>query len=297
MKTFAIVVTHNAKKWCDKCLGSLKESEVAVQTIVIDNASTDGTAEYIKSHFPEIHLIESNTNLGFARANNIAIKYSLEHDADYFFLLNQDAWIEKNTLSGLIKTFENNQFAGIVSPMHLNGSYTGLDRNFVTYLSCDLISDLFQKKLKSEYELPFINAASWLISKNCINKVGGFDTLLFTHTGEDDNYCQRVLYHGFRIIVNTSTTICHDRENREQEEQKLFSKLKSRKVQLGNVNLDDANAESNIKNLKRLIYRSIIKNLICFKFKIIKELISELKLFSDIKESRTRNKKGNGIWL
>ena len=59
MKIFAIVVTYNGKKWYDRCLGSLRDSETPVETIVIDNASSDGTVEYIKARFPDVHLILS----------------------------------------------------------------------------------------------------------------------------------------------------------------------------------------------------------------------------------------------
>lgn len=59
-----------------------------------------------------------------------------------------------------------------------------------------------------------VNAAAWLVSAACIKKVGGFDRLLFTHYGEDDNYCQRLEYHGFELIVNSQAIIYHDRENR-----------------------------------------------------------------------------------
>ena len=95
MKIFAIVVTYNGMRWYDRCFGSLRNSDMPVETIVIDNASTDETVSYIKEHFHEVCLIESKENLGFAKANNIGIKRALDNGADYVFLLNQDAWVEK----------------------------------------------------------------------------------------------------------------------------------------------------------------------------------------------------------
>ena len=78
-KLFVIVVTYKGHQWYDRCFTSLRESELPIQTIVIDNASNDGTVEYIREHFPEIHLIESKENLGFGRANNIGMRYALDH--------------------------------------------------------------------------------------------------------------------------------------------------------------------------------------------------------------------------
>ena len=93
-KIFVIIVTYKGNQWYERCFTSLRNSEYPVQTIVIDNASNDGTVEYIRENFPEIYLIESEENLGFGRANNIGMRYALDHGCDYVFLLNQDAWIK-----------------------------------------------------------------------------------------------------------------------------------------------------------------------------------------------------------
>ena len=98
MTIFAIIVTHNGMRWADRCFGSLRTSTLPVSTIVIDNASTDGIADHLESHFPEVELIKSTENLGFAKANNIGILKAYNAGADFVMLLNQDAWIEPNTL-------------------------------------------------------------------------------------------------------------------------------------------------------------------------------------------------------
>ncbi len=215
MKIFAIIVTFNGKKWYDKCIGGLLNSTIPVRIVVVDNNSSDGTVEYISSHYNSVYIVENKENLGFAKANNIGIQYAMENDADYVFLLNQDAWVEENTIELLLKTFSDNDGVGIASPIHLNGSYSGLDSGFCNYVGVACISDIYMNKLKPYYEVTFVNAAAWLISSECIMKVGGFDTSLFRHYGEDDNYAQRVYYHNMRIIVNTLCTICHDREQRK----------------------------------------------------------------------------------
>lgn len=62
----------------------------------------------------------------------------------------------------------------------------------------------------------FVNAAAWLMNVEMIKEVGGFDTLLFKHYGEDENLCQRIRYFGWKIEIDSSTTICHDRFKRVQ---------------------------------------------------------------------------------
>ena len=92
-KIVAIIVTYNAVPWLERCLGSLQASSVPVQTVIVDNRSTDETVNTIRTRYPQTVLIENQENLGFGQANNIGIRYALEHEATHVLLLNQDAWI------------------------------------------------------------------------------------------------------------------------------------------------------------------------------------------------------------
>src|SRR5690554_5027808 len=160
----AIIVTYNPAQWLDKCLGSLYKSRVKLDIIVIDNGSTDGSIEVIKSDHPEVKLIINSENKGFGQANNQGLSIALNENSDYAFLLNQDAWIEPNTIEKLIEVSEKNKSFGVLSPIHLNGKGTELDKNFSLYAGpdyCSLFSDIaITKELQSIYEVPFVNAAA-----------------------------------------------------------------------------------------------------------------------------------------
>ena len=160
-KIFAIIVIYNGLRWYDRCIGSLLKSETPVHIIVIDNASSDGSVDYIKTLYPNVFIIENKENLGFAKSNNIGIRYAIDHGADYVFLLNQDAWVETTTLTELVKSFEEKNNVGIASPIHLNGTYSALDHGFSNYIGPAFSSDAFLCKLKKYYDRPFINAAAW----------------------------------------------------------------------------------------------------------------------------------------
>jgi GT2 family glycosyltransferase len=214
-KIFVIIVTYNGSKWYDKCFGSLRASTIPIQTIVIDNASSDNTASYIKNHYPEVHLIENDKNLGFGKANNIGIRYAMEQGCDYVFLLNQDAWILPDTIEKLYILMRENPEYGILSPIHLRGDGLNLDYNFSLYISENqcLISDCIINKniMKSIYEICFVNAALWFLSKECIKKIGYFDPL-FSHYAEDADYLCRIKYHKAKIGVCPNIYGFHDRE-------------------------------------------------------------------------------------
>lgn len=205
-KIFVIIVTYNGSKWIEKCINSLLRSIYPINILVVDNCSTDDSVELLKQ-FSEIHLIQSKENLGFGRANNIGIDYALNNKADYVFLLNQDTWVFDDTISNLVVMAQNNPSFGIVSPMHFSGDEKTLDKGFVTYYN----RNIEENAGKNIAIVPFVNAAAWLVSSACLQKVGGFESL-FGHYGEDRNYCDRVLYHQFQIVIAKNAKICHDRK-------------------------------------------------------------------------------------
>jgi GT2 family glycosyltransferase len=296
-EVYIIIVTYNGMKWLARCLESTKPYPV----IVVDNNSTDGTIDFIKSHHPEIILFEQKENLGFGQANNIGISYALKEGADYVFLLNQDAYLGENCIKELVAVERKNQNFGILSPIHLNGQGNRLDKNFASFVlhrsNFNFYSDLIlSKSLQSIYQVDFVNAAGWLVSKTCLKKVGGFDPIFF-HYGEDENLCQRLKYHGFRIGICPNVFLLHDREYRSynndkitlqsQEEKKKERFLKIRYADLNHRNIDGFDQEMNKVKIK------IFKNLVKCDFKGFRKYLSELKLLKrlriEIINSRSKN--------
>ena len=104
MKVLVIIVSYNFERWINRCLGSLRKSSHPIDVMVIDNGSKDRSVDIIKNDFPEVRLVETGKNLGFGRANNIGLKFALDEGYDFAFLLNQDAWIDDNTIKILVET-------------------------------------------------------------------------------------------------------------------------------------------------------------------------------------------------
>ena len=212
-----IIVTYNAMRWAERCFSSLRSSSVPVQCIVVDNGSTDGTQQYISTHFPEVDFIQSPQNLGFGKANNKGIEKAYEKGADFFYLMNQDAWIFPDTFSRLLEvynTYPDKTELGILSPMHMDGSEKKLDIFFERYLARNthtnrIFSDSFSGSLKNYYEIDFVNAAHWLLPKTTIEEIGGFNPYFF-HYSEDYEYVQRIAFFRKKIIVCPGSRVVHD---------------------------------------------------------------------------------------
>lgn len=200
-----MIVTFNGEFWIKKNINSLIKSNFLVEIIVVDNASTDNTVD-ILNVFPQVTLIQNHINIGFGKANNIGIQKAIENGATAVFLLNQDTWVFENTIAVLFDALQKNSGIGIISPLHYQANDIDFDAKFKDYYQQ---KTMFQDQTNLA-AVPFINAAAWLVSKKCFEKVGLFEPV-FEHYGEDRNFCDRVAFFGYQIAVAVDSKICHDR--------------------------------------------------------------------------------------
>lgn len=221
MKLLTIIVTYNAMPWIVKCIPSVMSSNVHSDIIVVDNGSTDGTQEYIKSHFPDVILYQSPENLFFGKGNNVGIEYAVDHGYDYVYLLNQDAWVSEDVFERLLQVFKSDPSYGILSPMQLSPDMKHCEWYFAecvlgrVYLN-EIYQDVIFNRPKDVYPVDFVMAAHWMISRDCFCKVGGFSPT-FPHYGEDDNYCSRTRYHQYKIGIVPEAYAVHDASNKPQK--------------------------------------------------------------------------------
>jgi GT2 family glycosyltransferase len=295
MLIYSVVVTYNGIKWLDKCFGSLFNSTVSMKILAIDNKSTDGTPDQIRLKYPSVEIIETGQNLGFGRANNIGLTRALNENADYVFLLNQDAWVEIDTIEKLVSA-QSSEYA-ILSPVHFNGQGNSLDFGFANYLlnsaTTVLISDIYLNRLKPIYEMQYVNAAAWLLNMKCVELVGGFDPSFFMY-GEDGNYLQRVKYYGLKVGVCLSTKIYHDRQFRID---KKWEGLYGKKIVTMNY-FKDLNKSLIEQSIRFLVSQSIaaLKDILRLSYKnvsvdiymIVYVIVSFREIVSSRKQAKTR---------
>jgi GT2 family glycosyltransferase len=300
MKVYVIIVTYNGKKWYERCFDSLRQSTIPVTVLAIDNASSDDTVSFIKTNYPEVKLILSEKNSGFGQANNIGIKQALIEGADYVFLLNQDAWIEPNTLKTLIEIQQSNPQYGILSPIHRTADRNQIEplllQRLAAHATTDIrfVEDAYFKRLNGVYDTKYVNAAAWLLPRKTLETVGGFDPIFF-HYGEDDNYINRVIYHGLKIGICPKAVIVHDcnpvRELYDNREQKILWM-----IDYTNVN-NTIEVSREKKGLLRKVFTSILK----LRWKRASACLAQYRFLMDyegkIKISRNTNQHTGANWL
>lgn len=229
-KIATIIVTFNGEKWIKKCLETILGSTCSSDIFVVDNCSTDQTISIVKNFPVQLEVLSKNEGFGFA--NNFILKKLANLDYDYYFLINQDLYVEENTLDQLVEFSENKPDYGIIAPIQFDGKGEKMDTNFQQYIK-------LSKEKDSYYETLFCNAAAWLLTKKCVETVGIFNEN-FEHYGEDRNYCERAKFHQFKIGIVKNTKVLHDRIQKMTTEKAI----KLAKIKLLTIFLDPNKTKS-----------------------------------------------------
>lgn len=227
MKLSIIVVSYNTKNLLQNCLSSLKKGGLKredYEVIVVDNASSDGSVEMVKTSFQKAHLIKNKTNLGFSKANNQAIKKAI---GEYVLLLNSDTIIKKHTLIKLTKFMDSRPRAGIASAQLLNhdgsiqqsGGHLPRLSNIAAWVlflddlpvvkqffwSYHKTNSSFYKKDKT---IGWVQGAAMIIRKKCLDKIGLLDEKIFMY-GEDIDLCIRAWQKKWQVWTVSQAKVYH----------------------------------------------------------------------------------------
>lgn len=255
-----VIVTFNGENYIRKCIQCLKESAPESTVHIIDNLSTDNTISILEEL--DQKPIRLNKNLGFGQANNIGINHARKQNAEYVFLLNQDAYIDTNAIKNIFAKGQPSS-THIHTLLQMTGDGHRLDQNFrSTYLTPDycpnFLEDAFLGQLKSTYPIRFSNAAAWLLPINVIETVGGFNPSFF-HYGEDDNYVHRSRYHGIQCLLHTNSLVYHDREERGENQYFNDSQQKKRLFLIQSSHPENKNK---LKKVKKQLRINLLKKIL-----------------------------------
>ena len=211
-RLLVIIVTYNAMRWIERSFASLAASSGPCDIFVVDNGSTDGTLAWLEEHHTDnLTVKQSETNCGFGAGNNVGLRYALERGYDYVYLLNQDAWVAEDCFEKLIAAAGAHPGYGILSPVQLRSDWKTQDSLFAKH--CGKAVEASDNTDTEVVPVKFVMAAHWLITRECLETVGGFSPT-FTQYGEDDNYIDRARYWAFQTGVVPAAKAVHDRGQR-----------------------------------------------------------------------------------
>jgi GT2 family glycosyltransferase len=217
-----IILSYNTRDLTLACLSSfLNEPDPAIQieTIVVDNCSTDNSVNDIRSQFPYVRIIVNTENLGFARGNNVGFAAATGR---YLFALNSDTEVAPGALRELVVFMDSNPTAGACSPMLVNsdGSLQPTGRPLPTVWSLFVdMTRLWRLWKKDLYEQPGrdysqivqvgeISGAAMCLRRDAYEKTGGFDPNIVMYY-EDVDLCKRISDLGYTIYYVPSARVMH----------------------------------------------------------------------------------------
>ncbi len=213
---YVVVVNWNLRDDTAECLESLLLSDYAnYRVLVVDNGSQDGSPEYLQARFPHTESIKNPTNLGFAKANNIGIRFALEHGAEHVFLLNNDTTVAPNMLSKVVVTALGSSQIGVVAPKilyyaqrdkiwHLGGRasrWLPVPRTLGQ-------GQLDDGRYSQPFEVDMVAFCGALIKRSLLERIGLLDEL-FVFSYEDADFCYRARAAGYRVVCQPQAEMWH----------------------------------------------------------------------------------------
>jgi GT2 family glycosyltransferase len=224
MKLAVIVINWNAADDTIRCVRSvLGWRNLQPVVWVVDNASEDQSAELIERHCPEVRLLRSATNRGFAGGNNLAIAHALDEGSEALLLLNNDASIDEEAVARLVESLQADPELGVVGPLLRNESGAGvslsaggrdISRHIVSHV-------IYEERPTSSPEAGPLRLAGYvpgtvvLVRADLFQKVGLLDEDYF-FGGELADLCERARQQGYRSAINVRAIATHNLDRSSQ---------------------------------------------------------------------------------
>jgi len=230
-KIAIIIAAYNGSRWIQKCLasvfsakgGSASGGRFDADVILVDNASSDGTADIVEKEFPQVDVIRSAQNLGFVGGSNLGIREALRHGYEYILILNQDTEIEPNFLVEIVRVASSKN-VGIVQGMLVLGGERSLANNAgnaLHYLGFGFVKHYREpvERLSSRepFEIGYASGAALLVKRSVLERVGVLDEKFFMYH-EDLDLCWRAKLAGYQVLLAPQAVAYHYYEfNRNKE--------------------------------------------------------------------------------
>ena len=222
-----IIVSYNTWQYLRSCLRRIFAASYPweLEVIVIDNASTDGSAELVRGEFPAVKLIQSPRNGGFAHANNLGFAAAR---GDYLLMLNSDTEVQGDALAQVVEFLKTHDHVGIASARLVYPDFTdqGVARTFPTPVNAlfgrrSLLTRLFpnnryarryllsrQHCTDEPFEVDWVSGACLMFPRRLLEQIGGLDERFWMYW-EDADFCFRAKQSGWRVFCLPKAVVVH----------------------------------------------------------------------------------------
>ena len=215
-KVTIIVLNWNGAGHTVNCLATVaKTTYPNYDVIVVDNGSSDDSVATICSSFPDIRIIETGHNLGYAGGNNVGIRDALAHGADYLWVLNNDTVVDPECLQRMVQAAESDQSVGMVGPkiyyldapqtIWYAGGTVDLKRGLTWHIGKD---ESDQGQHDASGEAGFITGCSLLVRRQLVEAIGLMDESYFLYF-EDVDWSLKARQAGWKLWFEPKAVLYH----------------------------------------------------------------------------------------
>jgi GT2 family glycosyltransferase len=218
-----LIVSYNSRSDLETVLRSLTETAPTVphEIVVVDNASTDSTPTYIRERWPGVRLIASESNLGFAQANNLGIRNT---SSELVLLVNPDTIVSGSDVDQLVSVLESQPDVAVVGPRIVDGTGRA-ELSFGAMISpwaelrqkilvrgndrgVSPITAIVDRMTRRTRRVDWVSGACLLIRRQDLDQVGGFDPRFFMYA-EDVDLCAAVRAQGRSVLFSAEPQVVH----------------------------------------------------------------------------------------
>lgn len=207
-KLSVIVVTYNSRRHLERCLPALQAVDVSHEVVIVDNGSTDDTLTWVRSEFPDVRVIESGYNAGYAGGNNIGVAAS---SGEYVLIVNPDTTLLPGSAETMVAVCERSPEV-VVTPKILRPDGTinacGTTMHFSGITSCNGLGQSAEA-YSGTFSTLLVSGAAFALSRACWEDVGGFDEAFFMYM-EDVDLSIRLWLKGYSIACAADAVVIHD---------------------------------------------------------------------------------------
>lgn len=231
IKVFIVILNFNGWQNTIECLFSLSKLDIpkniVVESIVVDNASSDSSVKKIKEEFPKLIMIENQTNLGFTGGNNEGVRLALASGADFVMLLNNDTIVHSDLVKNLLEPLGHDNVGGVVPKIYFEKGYEFHKNRYkdqehgkvIWYAGGKMdwdnligenigVDEVDSGQFDVRMEIELATGCCFMVRSDVLKNVGMLDDRYFLYY-EDADLSQRIKKAGFKIIYTPAAILWH----------------------------------------------------------------------------------------
>jgi GT2 family glycosyltransferase len=214
-----VVLNWNQRDLTLECLRSLAQVDYPserLEIVVVDNGSTDETAQAVRHRFPNVTVLEAGENLGYAGGNNLGMRHALQRGTRYLCILNNDVRVSPGFLTPLLKALDLNASAGVATPLITSEEDAGqvwalgsvVDRRSGTVSRLHMGETASDWQFRDVFEVDLAQGAAMIFKREVVETIGLLDEAYYLYYEEAD-WCLRARNAGFQILAVPRSRVWH----------------------------------------------------------------------------------------